>query len=64
MSVLIKGINMPSCCYECGMMGIRRVLVEQGIKCKVYNNSKRCDNCPLVEIPSGGEGRVTDADSD
>ena len=62
MSVLIKGMEMPTNCHSCPMCLMRfcqaadRELSEREIK----PNAKRPDDCPLVEIPP--HGRLIDAD--
>lgn len=48
MSILIKGMEMPKCCYDCG--------VDTGL-CGLWNGyaerySRRHPKCPLVEIPT------------
>ena len=63
MSVLIKGMEMPTSCYDCNCF-IRDsdgsdycCLLMQDIE----DNNKRDDDCPLVEIPP--HGRLIDADA-
>ena len=65
MSVLIKGMKIPTSCSEC-------VLNYDCFKCIVTgtpffdhehnfdNETTRLDNCPLIEIPP--HGRLIDAD--
>ena len=62
MSILIKGMRMPTSCYDCNCF-IRDsdgsdycCLLMQDIE----DNDKRDDNCPLVHIPP--HGRLIDAD--
>lgn len=61
MSVLIKGMNMPTCCAECDLHNpfsetpyCRRLL-------QVIPLEGRLDNCPLVEVKTP-HGRLIDAD--
>ena len=67
MSILIKGMEMPSRCAECILCNLRH-----GTKCKVtgetYYNGKdyarggydgKPDWCPLVEVPAP-HGRLID----
>lgn len=65
MSILIKGMEMPSCCDDCwaldeyGDYPVCRITSEQ----RGYNfriREKRMDNCPLVPVPP--HGRLIDAD--
>ena len=62
MSILIKGMKMPTCCGLCDMfaLGLSR--------CKITDNYSPhpfarglLENCPLVEIPP--HGRLIDADN-
>ena len=74
MSVLIKGIKMPTCCEECVFVrtvGLDRWKCELsgcdfnswdvGWEDKEENKYIRHSSCPLVEIPS--YGRLIDADA-
>lgn len=67
MSILIKGINPPSCCKSCQLIAWNN---DTGFYCAVLSDnlvkracsmdgSKRGD-CPLVEIPEP-HGRLIDA---
>ena len=65
MSILIKGLEMPSCCADCwaldeyGDYPVCRITEEQ----RGYNfriREKRMDKCPLVSVPP--HGRLIDAD--
>ena len=63
MSILIKGVRMPTSCYDCNCF-IRDsdgsdycCLLMQDIE----DNDKRDDNCPLVPVPA--HGRLIDADA-
>lgn len=66
MSVLIKGMEMPSC-NDCPLAGDFKCNLMPSIPalCKEYDmavqNGKRLNNCPLVEIPP--HGRLIDADA-
>lgn len=66
MSVLIKGMKMPSCCDDCwalddfGEYPVCRITGEQ----RGYNfrtREKRMNACPLVPVPP--HGRLIDADA-
>ena len=52
MSVLIKGMEMPSDCEECWLMSI----CDESI-----HLTKRPIDCPLIELPP--HGRLIDADA-
>ena len=52
MSILIKGVEMPTCCSDCDIPCDRWMDVEDG---------NRSDECPLVTVPP--HGRLIDADS-
>lgn len=65
MSVLIKDMEMPSCCDDCwaldeyGDYPVCRITEEQ----RGYNfriREKRMDKCPLVSVPP--HGRLIDGD--
>lgn len=63
MSILIKGMRMPTSCYDCNCF-IRDsdgsdycCLLMQDIE----DNNKRDDNCPIVPVPQ--HGRLIDADA-
>ena len=65
MSILIKGMEMPSC-NDCPLAGDFKCNLMPSIPalCKEYDiavqNGKRLNNCPLIEIPP--HGRLIDAD--
>ena len=70
MSVLIKGMEMPSSCNDC-LFGHWSNLY-QAVFCELLNfkdypadytgyKAKRLDKCPLVEVPTP-HGRLVDAD--
>lgn len=66
MSVLIKGMEMPSCCDDCwaldeyGDYPVCRITEEQR-GCNFRIREKRMDKCPLVSVPP--HGRLIDADA-
>ena len=66
MSILIKGMKMPSC-NDCPLAGDFKCNLMPSIPalCKEYDiavqNRKRLNNCPLIEIPP--HGRLIDADT-
>ena len=61
MSVLIKGMEMPTSCYKCpmrrrdGMDIVCPVAHERFSVADVNILEYRLDNCPLVSIPSHGD---------
>ena len=71
MSILIKGLIMPSCCDGCTFSDWSNL--HQTACCKLHDydpcfsdhsreyTDKRADFCPLVEIPEP-HGRLIDAD--
>ena len=71
MSILIKGLIMPSCCDGCTFSDWSNL--HQTACCKLHDydpcfadhsreyGDKRADFCPLVEIPE--HGRLIDADA-
>lgn len=58
MSVLVKGMEMPRCCAECGIDVDSCKLWEEFIK----RREERHPDCPLVEVPTP-HGRLIDADA-
>lgn len=66
MSILIKGMEMPTSCDDCPLAGDFKCNLMPSIPalCKEYDiavqNGKCLNNCPLVEIPP--HGRLIDAD--
>ena len=52
MSVLIKGMEMPQNCWQCPFHDDVDdcILLKQSCM-KVWGETKRLDDCPLVEIP-------------
>ena len=64
--LLIRGMELPSCCYECPCVttvdiGVGIAYGCVSLKAMMYDPSDRLDECPLVEIPD--HGRLIDADS-
>jgi hypothetical protein len=64
MSVLIRGIKMPSKCFDCKLAK----LWEDCLQCTAlegpvftHDYYKRMENCPLVEVKTP-HGRLVDAD--
>ena len=61
MSILIKGMEMPTSCYKCELMTANYGCVIVGaVGGESYR--KRALDCPLVEIPTP-HGRLIDADA-
>ena len=68
MSILIKGMEMPTCCFYCEMCYqdqdsehcITSRCAAQEHKEIFPDKSVRDDDCPLVEVPK--HGRLIDAD--
>jgi hypothetical protein len=67
MSILIKGMKMPTRCAECRLSTVHsfndRPLCDVLVEYMSYGEweTKRLDNCPLVEVPP--HGRLIDADA-
>lgn len=60
MSVLVKGMEMPTNCKEC-KIACEPYLSLDGLLGKIsMSDSVRCD-CPLIEVPTP-HGRLVDAD--
>lgn len=60
MSILIKGMKMPTSCYNCRLRyfdGEDDVCAFGG---EIMHGEERCDDCPLVPVPP--HGRLIDAD--
>jgi len=60
MSVLIKGMEMPKSCHDCGMFALIDVSDGLAHGCRVlkemiFNNRERLPNCPLIELPQHGD---------
>ena len=61
MSILIKGMEMPTCCYECQMAkrnGINIICPVAHEQFSVADTNilyHRLDNCPLVPVPPHGD---------
>lgn len=60
MSVLIKGMEMPTSCDEC-RLSVDDGCVPQNQWLNEEGTNKRLDNCPLIELPP--HGRLIDADA-
>ena len=66
MSVLIRGMEMPTTCRDCRLSTFTNF--DSMPFCNITMNdiclndleTKRCDNCPLVPVPE--HGRLIDAD--
>ena len=62
MSILIKGMRMPTICYDCNCF----IRDSDGsdycclLMLDIEDNDKRDDDCPLVPVPE--HGRLIDAD--
>ena len=67
MSILIKGFEIPTRCAECRLSTVHsfndRPLCDVLVEYMSYGEweTKRLDNCPLVEVPEP-HGRLIDAD--
>ena len=67
MSILIKGMEMPTTCRDCRLLTFTDF--DSMPFCNITMNdiclndweTKRCDNCPLVPAPP--HGRLIDADA-
>ena len=67
MSILLKGIEMPKCCYDCLLCAF--IDIDEGdltVGCRalrqiVYDHSQKLLDCPMVELPP--HGRLIDADA-
>lgn len=69
MSILIKGINPPSCCKSCQLIAWNNdagfycaALSDNLVKCACSMDGSKRGDCPLVEIPEP-HGRLIDADA-
>lgn len=67
MSILIKGMEMPTSCGECDLCAcyVREDGTEENYRCPItmypiHNFDERHERCPLVELPP--HGRLIDAD--
>ena len=60
MSVLIKGMEMPTCCEECRLWVDRWCYATEERGYEEGMVRKKPDWCPLVEVPK--HGRLIDAD--
>ena len=62
MSVIIKGVEIPSGCIRCKFSRYGECLpAGKGILPGIYNTGKRMGFCPIVEIQTP-HGRLIDAD--
>lgn len=61
MSVLIKGMKMPTSCDEC-RLSVDGGCVPQNQWLNEEGTNKRLDNCPLIELPSP-HGDLIDRDA-
>lgn len=63
MSVIVKGMAMPSCCYECRFVKYVWHNEEERWLCTAFLNEitdlrKRLDTCPLREIETYEERKT------
>lgn len=66
MSILIKGMKMPSSCYDCELIDIVKDCPHYDIPndayCQIpWLRKRRHENCPLISVPP--HGRLIDADA-
>lgn len=68
MSVLIKGMEMPTSCDECELCTcyVREDGTEENYRCvitfyPIHEFNERHEYCPLIEVPP--HGRLIDADA-
>lgn len=68
MSILIKGMEMPKHCWQCGLKDsddecMAMYAIDRQIKSvdEVWGEQRVPDWCPLIEIPP--HGRLIDADA-
>ena len=55
MSVLIKGIHIPTGCAVCFYNRDTRCLLLPGLGCDESNGAQRRENCPIIELPDHGD---------
>ena len=68
MSILIKGMDIPKCCYDCEHLCWSNL--KQSEKCILTDSLietkdtrvKRGEDCPIIEVPTP-HGRLIDADA-
>lgn len=60
MSILIKGMQMPTCCRKCKLIGEYGCAIVGAVG-TAYTDGKRSRDCPLIELPP--HGRLIDADA-
>lgn len=54
-SILIKGIHIPTGCAFCFYNRDSRCLLLPGLGCDETNGAQRRENCPLIELPDHGD---------
>lgn len=59
MSIIIKGMNMPSSCMECPLYNGHGCTATNTMFSNMTNVAVRTKECPLIEIPKGA--RLIDA---
>ena len=65
MSVVVKGFQMPTSCYYCGLTDTSFINCQAFSPCKLLEDDceeRRPVWCPLVELPEH-HGRLIDADA-
>ena len=60
MSILIKGMEMPKCCYDCELIDIVTSCPHYDLPseayCQIdYIRKRRDKDCPLVAVPDHGD---------
>lgn len=65
MSVIVKGMKIPDCCFRCPFkkhygMWVRCIFTRQNVEPEIRKKTK-ASSCPLVEVPP--HGRLIDADA-
>ena len=65
MSILIKGREMPDCCFRCPFknhdgMWVRCIITGQNVEPETRRETK-ASSCPLIEVPQ--HSRLIDADA-
>lgn len=59
MSIIIKGMNIPSSCMECPLFNRYGCTATNTVFCNMTNVAVMTKGCPLIEIPKGA--RLIDA---
>ena len=54
MSVYIKGMEMPSECWQCLFQDSGNCIVNKRAVDRAIINGQRSDNCPLIPVPDHG----------